>query len=109
MPRRANRVSLAGARDDKVRAFGLDWAGVGRPWRGAGAAFFCIIVVTAVDLFHTIQLHSEFQSSIRPTTHNPFRTKSSLSMALPKRIIKETERLMAEPYVYPSQTVAAMP
>lgn len=65
------RVSLAVARDLRVRA--LDWIGleVGWPWRGAGAAFFCIIVVTAVDLFRTIQLlrFTEIQSKQQHITH----------------------------------------
>lgn len=65
------RASLAVARDRRVRA--LDWIGLeyGWPWRGAGAAFFCIIVVTAVDLLRTIQLlrFTEIQSKQQHITH----------------------------------------
>lgn len=72
-------MSLAGARDERVRA--SDWIGL-ESWRGAGAAFFCIIVVTAVDLFRTIQLHLDSQSFGRPTTHNLFPRDSAFSIWL---------------------------
>jgi hypothetical protein len=48
------------------------------------------------------------KSTTRSSTQTFAERKYLSNMALPKRIIKETERLMAEPYVYPYYTVMSM-
>jgi hypothetical protein len=48
------------------------------------------------------------QSTIRSSTYIFTERNNLFNMALPKRIIKETERLMAEPYVSPNQYIMFM-
>jgi hypothetical protein len=88
----------------------LDWIGLELDGHGGVRARPSFVSSSSLQSICFVQFN--FTQTHRVSVdqqHNPLNTKSSLSMALPKRIIKETERLMAEPYVYPSQTVAAMP
>jgi hypothetical protein len=67
----------------------------------------CIFVIIR---FHTLALSTslwlaELQSTTRISIQAYTEGFHLPNMALPKRIIKETERLMAEPYVYPYQTI----
>jgi hypothetical protein len=50
-----------------------------------------------------------FSSRFQHTTATGFHHKIQTNMALPKRIIKETERLLAEPYVLTLQPVLQNP
>jgi hypothetical protein len=101
------RVSVKAARDGMEASevpsqIGLELAiGGVHP---SSSSPFCSIRLSA-SASHCL---AEIQSTTHSSTQLFAERKHPHNMALPKRIIKETERLMAEPYVYPYTTIISM-